>query len=369
MAAQARRDHGGGSDDRRAARSPRAGSPATSTSPTATPRWMPPRSRAGRGAHPRAATCRGDRFTRAAGHAPARRCATSSGRATTCRPARSSSSSRTSSRAAGRRGLARRAVAHGWDVVPVIIQDPRWEQSFPRAAGMALPVARRGERRAAPRAARAAGRSPRAAIANERGSPSSAPSSWASTSIPVLRLERGRPGDADGVRALGRAAQAADAAGLVSRSVRRSRSRWRLPLLAARGHRRRLARAARDPAARRPSSRSEPITIRTVFVAARPAVRRPGDGARRRLRRHPADRPGIGAAPPALRAVRRDRADAHASGASGGWRCCTSRRGSTASTSAARRSAAVKDVPLPRARRLVRATRRGEDRRTSPGRV
>jgi uncharacterized protein (DUF58 family) len=34
----------------------------------------------------------------------------------------------------------RGAQAHGWDVVPVILQDPRWEQSFPAAAGMALPI-------------------------------------------------------------------------------------------------------------------------------------------------------------------------------------------------------------------------------------
>jgi uncharacterized protein (DUF58 family) len=34
----------------------------------------------------------------------------------------------------------RAALARNWDVVPVILQDPRWEQSFPRAAGMALPV-------------------------------------------------------------------------------------------------------------------------------------------------------------------------------------------------------------------------------------
>ncbi|MDX6514910.1 MAG: hypothetical protein QOH73_576 [Gaiellaceae bacterium] len=34
----------------------------------------------------------------------------------------------------------RGALSHGWDVVPVIVQDPRWEQSFPQAAGMALPV-------------------------------------------------------------------------------------------------------------------------------------------------------------------------------------------------------------------------------------
>lgn len=33
------------------------------------------------------------------------------------------------------------AVAHGWDVVPVVIQDPVWEQSFPDVAGVAVPVA------------------------------------------------------------------------------------------------------------------------------------------------------------------------------------------------------------------------------------
>jgi uncharacterized protein (DUF58 family) len=33
------------------------------------------------------------------------------------------------------------AVAHGWDVVPVVIQDPTWERSFPDVAGVAVPVA------------------------------------------------------------------------------------------------------------------------------------------------------------------------------------------------------------------------------------
>jgi uncharacterized protein (DUF58 family) len=33
------------------------------------------------------------------------------------------------------------AVDHGWDVVPVVIQDPTWEQSFPDVAGVAVPVA------------------------------------------------------------------------------------------------------------------------------------------------------------------------------------------------------------------------------------
>jgi uncharacterized protein (DUF58 family) len=35
----------------------------------------------------------------------------------------------------------RRAVGHGWDVIPVVIQDPVWEQSFPAVGGVAVPVA------------------------------------------------------------------------------------------------------------------------------------------------------------------------------------------------------------------------------------
>ncbi|HJX48041.1 MAG TPA: DUF58 domain-containing protein [Gaiellaceae bacterium] len=33
------------------------------------------------------------------------------------------------------------AAGLGWDVVPVIVQDPRWEQSFPDVGGLVLPVA------------------------------------------------------------------------------------------------------------------------------------------------------------------------------------------------------------------------------------
>jgi uncharacterized protein (DUF58 family) len=33
------------------------------------------------------------------------------------------------------------AVGHGWDVVPVVIQDPVWERSWPAVAGVGLPVA------------------------------------------------------------------------------------------------------------------------------------------------------------------------------------------------------------------------------------
>jgi hypothetical protein len=34
-----------------------------------------------------------------------------------------------------------RAVEHGWDVVPVIVQDPVWEQSFPEISGVLVPLA------------------------------------------------------------------------------------------------------------------------------------------------------------------------------------------------------------------------------------
>jgi uncharacterized protein (DUF58 family) len=36
------------------------------------------------------------------------------------------------------------ALAHGWDVVPVVIQDPVWERSWPEVAGVGLPVAGAG---------------------------------------------------------------------------------------------------------------------------------------------------------------------------------------------------------------------------------
>jgi hypothetical protein len=32
------------------------------------------------------------------------------------------------------------ALAHGWDLVPVVIQDPLWEQGFPDVSSAALPV-------------------------------------------------------------------------------------------------------------------------------------------------------------------------------------------------------------------------------------
>ncbi len=38
----------------------------------------------------------------------------------------------------------RTVTALGWDVVPVIVQDPRWEQSFPDISGVVLPLAAPG---------------------------------------------------------------------------------------------------------------------------------------------------------------------------------------------------------------------------------
>jgi uncharacterized protein (DUF58 family) len=34
-----------------------------------------------------------------------------------------------------------RAIRHGWDLVPVVIQDPLWEQSFPAVGGIGVPIA------------------------------------------------------------------------------------------------------------------------------------------------------------------------------------------------------------------------------------
>jgi uncharacterized protein (DUF58 family) len=39
------------------------------------------------------------------------------------------------------------ASAHGWDVVPVVIQDPVWEASFPDVSGAALPLGAAGAQR------------------------------------------------------------------------------------------------------------------------------------------------------------------------------------------------------------------------------
>lgn len=39
------------------------------------------------------------------------------------------------------RNVWRAAARRGWNLVPVLVQDPRWEQSFPDVGGLALPVA------------------------------------------------------------------------------------------------------------------------------------------------------------------------------------------------------------------------------------
>lgn len=39
----------------------------------------------------------------------------------------------------------RMTVSLGWDVIPVVVQDPRWEQSFPAVSGFALPLAAPGD--------------------------------------------------------------------------------------------------------------------------------------------------------------------------------------------------------------------------------
>jgi hypothetical protein len=41
----------------------------------------------------------------------------------------------------------REAFERGWDIVPVVLQDPMWERSFPEAAGLVLPIWDPEERR------------------------------------------------------------------------------------------------------------------------------------------------------------------------------------------------------------------------------
>ncbi len=42
------------------------------------------------------------------------------------------------------------ALEHRWDICPVVIQDPTWEQSFPDVSGIAVPLRTPGAARAAP---------------------------------------------------------------------------------------------------------------------------------------------------------------------------------------------------------------------------
>jgi uncharacterized protein (DUF58 family) len=44
----------------------------------------------------------------------------------------------------------REALERGWDIVPVVLQDPVWEQSFPEAAGLVLPIWDPDDRRLRP---------------------------------------------------------------------------------------------------------------------------------------------------------------------------------------------------------------------------
>jgi hypothetical protein len=42
------------------------------------------------------------------------------------------------------------AIEHRWDVVPVVIQDPTWEQSFPDVSGIVVPLRDPGTRKLTP---------------------------------------------------------------------------------------------------------------------------------------------------------------------------------------------------------------------------
>ena len=87
---------------------------------------------------------RGNAGLRAPADAIEQSLATSACCAARSRSGASSSSSRTSSQTSAEAWL--RAVDRRWDIVPVVIQDPVWEASFPEVGGVARPVRRRWQR-------------------------------------------------------------------------------------------------------------------------------------------------------------------------------------------------------------------------------
>ena len=107
------------------------------------PFWEPPRAqasvwRAGLRGAARAATSTDD-VRRARGQRRRGHSSSFAPCGAPCRSAASSSSSRTSSRRL-RRSVGARGRC-GWDVVPVIVQDPTWEQSFPHIDGVLVALA------------------------------------------------------------------------------------------------------------------------------------------------------------------------------------------------------------------------------------
>ena len=60
------------------------------------------------------------------------------------------------------------ALEHRWDIVPVVIQDPTWEQSFPDVSGIEVPLRDARTGRVAPVRLRAKEASTRKAANEER---------------------------------------------------------------------------------------------------------------------------------------------------------------------------------------------------------
>ena len=87
------------------------------------------------------------------------------------------------------------AAARRWEVVPVIVQDPTWEQSFPLVGPLVLPLARPGRRRPARGSALAPGGArPRAATTSGVRASSSSGSALLGLD-PVLLETRDADGD------------------------------------------------------------------------------------------------------------------------------------------------------------------------------
>jgi hypothetical protein len=88
------------------------------------------------------------------------------------------------------------AVAYGWDVVPVVIQDPVWEASFPDVGGVAVPVAdpRDGDRSLV----RLSRRQARSRRLEHEGRRRDLDAELASFGLDVIRVEESDPDLVDG---------------------------------------------------------------------------------------------------------------------------------------------------------------------------
>ena len=205
-------------------------------------------------------------------------------------------------------------LGRGWDVVPVVIQDPVWEHTFPPMGGVATTFSDVGGDRLLPTRL-TAGEVERLRRRNEERRASISrrsrrPVSTTSTSLPGIPCRSTPPSSAGRMRGSCTAGGSGDrAAPLAQRALgggrrpRRSRGRRRraAPRPGLVGRRRRLVCAGRDRRRNAPRATERPL-------------RRPGRRDRQDRRRRACGRPGVGEPRPVVQAVPGVRHDAPRAG-------------------------------------------------------